>query len=81
MEERQVVTVEELVSFINQELEARGHDIRVRGPIYLLEPDEDGGNWSDDLIWRLGESGEKPMRAMGEIVGEARRRFNLKESE
>ncbi len=81
MDGRQVVTVGELVSFINGELEARGQDIRVDAPIHLLEePDEDGCNWSDTLAWRLGESGEKPMRALDEVVGEARRRFNLRET-
>lgn len=82
MRERQQVTVEELVGFINRELGARGHDIRLHGPIHVLrKPDEDGCNWSDGLNWRLGESGEKPLRVLGEVVGEARRRFNLKEHE
>lgn len=79
MGEREIVTTDELVSFINSELDARGQDIRVHGPIFVLqEPDQDGCNWSDDLLWRLGDSGEKPMDVLGKVVGEARRRYNLK---
>ena len=75
---RQEVTSEELADFLNEELRMRGLDSPVHGPIFQLqEQDEDGCNWSYDLIIRLVNQ-ELDFAALREVVVEARQRFNLK---
>lgn len=81
--QRELLTKQELSNRLSSELQevedAEGSEIRVQ---YLLgEPDEDGCNWSDSIVLRLGPKATKEGLApsVARIVAQARMKYNIKD--
>lgn len=79
--ERELVTEEQLLAFLNKEL-AKYEDsesYRFDSIGYrLVEPDPEGCNWSTPQLRGSGVPLEPIVPIAERIVGEARRRYNLR---
>ena len=78
--DRRLVSVEELLSILNDELSKYEEfkDCRFENPpMKLLVPDEDGCNWSAIQIKYIGVSDEVGRPVVERIVAEARKKYNI----
>lgn len=78
---RHTVTSEELVSLMTRELQCRvGHQrCRLGAPNIYIEPDDDGCNWSPNVILhRSGLSSPECAEEAAEVIQWARQRYNVK---
>ena len=79
---RQFKTRAEISAWLNQELhKLKGcEEARATVQYEMLEPDEDGCNWSRDLIINYGRSDSVLVNQhLRPLFEEARRRFNVRE--
>jgi hypothetical protein len=79
---RQFKTRAEISAWLNRELHKhkRCGEARVTVQYETLEPDEDGCNWSRDLIINYGgDDRELVDQHLRPLFEEARRRFNVRE--
>jgi hypothetical protein len=77
---RQTVTSDELASLMTQGLQRRiGHqNCRLGAPKIYQEPDEDGCNWSPDVVLRRsGLSSPECEKEAAEVIQWARQRYNV----
>lgn len=79
---RELLTLAKLSDWLTAELQraegAAGSSIAVQ---YMLqEPDQDGCNWSDSVILKVGMSASKETLApyVVQLIQDARKRFNVK---
>jgi hypothetical protein len=79
---RQFKTRAEMSAWLNQELHKHKGCEEARATVQyeMLEPDEDGCNWSRDLIINCGRSDSMLVNQhLRPLFEEARRRFNVRE--
>lgn len=83
MAERKLLTLAELSAWITERVQAledcAGTTVTVQ--YGLRSPDKDGCNWSDSVVFRPGPNASKEVlvTAVGNVVREARQRFNIKD--
>lgn len=80
MPDRAIVTVEQLVAVLNEELAKLPECAEVRVDQSLLRlqfPDQTGCNWSQDPVTLTGGSPEACSKSAGRVISQAAARYNL----
>jgi len=78
--ERKLVTEEELIAVLNQELHKTENpeDYRFENIIRLVDKDKDGCNWSEVFVRGSGVPVKAVLPLADRIVHEAKKKYNLK---
>lgn len=79
--ERKIISEEELLSILNNELSKYEECRNCRfdnPPLKLMEPDKDGCNWSTIYMRCSGVSSDICWQFADRIVFEARKKYNIK---